>query len=1843
MTTERKTTIQGMKTTGTLALLLCAGLLAGCASSGDVEQARQESAQAKAKMSAELQQERQLAATMEKESEAKKAEAEKLAKAFGGKQSAAPLKATGSSMSLTTALSTNGCIKSFTANPANPTAQYTTALYIDGSTSCSNVTVGTSDATFTAQNPLRPVIIGSGGTLYLQDQPMTLYASSFLILNGGTMQAGNPGAHVQNKITIVMAGNSSAAPPPTTGDQNPNMRDITVMNGSTLALYGAKGLSGNPDNLNNNPSKSPAFINTVYGTKSWTYLAVPAGPSQVYNDTANVSAPVPTQNPDGTLLTLATTVDWQKNDWISVATTSFSSHQTEIVQICNVKPVTNPDPGYSPYPAISGVPQYTIPNVPTQVSQITLCPSTPLKHYHYGGLAPTPGFFPANTTQQVAPGGNPINVSYQARSFYDGSSRNYGIDERAEVALLSRNIKLTSVAGQSGDGNNFIGGHLVAMVSVGSTAWAPNLQLVGVEIEKFGQGLVGRYPVHLHKLPQYPITGAANAADGNIAITSATVPTNGTLVTISGVQGNTAANGQSWFVTNANSGAGTFELSGSRSNGTYTSGGVWTPATILIQDVSVHHSYNKCYVVHGTGNANFYNNACVRTVGQGFYLEDGSNITGNQFMRNLIAGTMGANTTYSYPQQNNSQYWDGDNLQGYHYSTTGKDWYQNPNWYNVNNVPDTSQSGLNTANPVDSTTPGGFWITNLGNTFVNNSVAGCQAQGRGYWLLTQGSTTTGYPEFTGNRVHGCYNGIDNDDITGNTPQMIAPMLTGGLNAPVLLLTDNTATRSRNAGTWLRSIYTTLHNNRFATNPHGVTILVGGGPEGTFPGFWGLVHQSVFAGMTRNNADRYPLCPQGGGNWTQECTDVNLQSYLGGWGAISIKMNIAGYSYYDGPARIEHNRFVNFRFDPSGIHPTDPAARLLTQADIAKITQYISLGQLEAPPSLCTPTCQTTTLFNGYVGDAATAWQQSNGQSVPPTQYIRDSIWDNVDFKHQVYTDDVNLGALNDGDKTTVIRDLDGQLAGMRVVSAANGQPAQDIVPISLNNLEYYATDFTVDEPHARGPNNFRASALMSPHKYATLNVESVTNPSGSWPTGYPLEIKRDMPNPDNTTYPGLYFYGRGQKPIYEPFVMDRMGYTLYAKTGAEHASPQGAAFQPQLLFSYTDPPVHQGGDFFVSRIAVYQPLQDSTKWTKINVSRIRRQWGGQPYGKFQPNFNPPGGAGTTCDNVFNLNQGSATTKWADCQARATNQSPYNAAPYTNLGYPYGIALTPAANWASFEQSYTNLLNGTTTVTDFIKNQTFYYDTATNLLYFYMIEDQPVQRLHAPYGTCGGGSGQYATNVATTQTIKSFSDKNSVKAALDASCLAGGGAWQPSPTQATPIKNVTLNTPIVITSTTVPLPGAKVTITGTNTPADGTWSVTVLNSTSFSLNNSQGSGSYTNGGTWSPLHSIAHATHTSPIVVTTTSPVPANGTQVVISGVQGNTAANGTWTVANANPAASTFALKGSIGNGAFVKYDPQPIDLFICGQIGCAAYLVDFGTNVATTFTPCTAPCAPPHPIKRSDYNKLNQYQLVYSTPTQQPNGLPVAANSAIGNTAPPQDGTPLSGVMAPIDGLPPSTGSGDQVNYLFMVIGGTPTQITQNFPYSCATTIPWSPVNARGSYPPSGGFASPLHDSVCDWVMPHPIAGVASSGGTTTITSVSANTSNTMILPPAGAQVVISGVSGLSSTPYAVTPAGTNSFSISGTAGSYTSGGTWQLLNSIASVANTTSSVTITVQNGAPVPGTGALVALAGIGGCTLPGTLTVASTTPSTSTAGGTFTINGTTGTCTATNATWQLKSSQ
>lgn len=61
--------------------------------------------------------------------------------------------------------------------------------------------------------------------------------------------------------------------------------------------------------------------------------------------------------------------------------------------------------------------------------------------------------------------------------------------------------------------------------------------------------------------------------------------------------------------------------------------------------------------------------------------------------------------------------------------------------------------------------------------------------------------------------------------------------------------------------------------------------------------------------------------------------------------------------------------------------------------------------------------------------------------------------------------------------------------------------------------------------------------------------------------------------------------------------------------------------------------------------------------------------------------------------------------------------------------------------------------------------------------------------------------------------------------------------------------------------------------------------------------------------------ITGATNATPIVVTANSHGLSNGDEVYVSGVAGNTAANGTWTVANVTT--NTFELSTSVGSGAY--------------------------------------------------------------------------------------------------------------------------------------------------------------------------------------------------------------------------------------------------------------------------------------------------------------------------------------
>ncbi|MBY0573535.1 MAG: hypothetical protein K2P84_07630 [Undibacterium sp.] len=1298
-------------------------------------------------------------------------------------------------------------------------------------------------------NSYPPIQIPSSTALCISNStvsgtPLTLYAQSIGV-NGGTFQIGSAQSPIAsiNPVTIVMTGNSSNshAPQPVCKEQGSgitcssianktaaasNGRDITVMNGGHLFVYGAKGLTKNangsflhdllggqsfsacytmqgqptPGNCStdfgtptNNLELDPYFNKSI-GSNSWAYLAMPAG-ANYYNANGQVQAPVDysklkvyvdsglttpatLQGTETTLVlskdvTSDSTTGWQVGDWVSVSTTGFSSHQSEIVQICGVLYAPNPETNTTVYPELSNDPFYkgtttgaasykAALGLGKAVSVLVLAGrgcnvgiyqdpgavGTPLKHYHFGSLMTTPGFFPAGSTGYTNSSGTQYqNIQNgQAYSMYDGSLRNFGIDERAEVALLTRNVKFTSSAGQGSTppqspvAQQYYGGHLAVMnMEVGAAN--EQVELLGLEIEKFGQALVGRYPLHFHRLN----------ADSNTE-----------------------------------------------------------DAHLRVQDVSVHHSYNKCFVPHATKGIKFYNNVCVRAIGQGFYLEDGYRIEDNQFVRNLVVGVMGASlayTPYSSAQQTplpapgtgNNQFWSGDYLVNDSNFISGN--------YDPSQIADTSDSGANTGYPIDALNPNGFWITSLGgqltpNMFINNSVAGCQMQGRAYWILTQTLPNaytgafpkqTSYPVFNGNRGHGCYAGVDTDarmllgsaNATTSAPYPVPPAVGVGAqaNAPIVIFNDMTLTRQRYKAFWTRSLFSSLLNSRFSANKQGATILGGGGPEGNLLGFWGLVKDNVFASVTNNNVDRYYDCEKHMANQSSSMQALGVNSYneasecvafattpvvghdqtllvnvgiandtivLAGEGS-AINGSLQGYTYYDGPARMEYTRFINFRADPTDYINRDNGLTryLTTRVDSRKmLDKNYSIDQFGIVLNPIPPQTKGGAHHYGYEGDPAMAWIKGNSQSLPPTQYTLGNIWENTDYKHQVFTETVNMAnGISDGDKQTIILDKDASLAGFQVCNQSGCNDAINHYPISLNNLSFYATPYTIDEPHAIGRNNVIETAIMSPHKYATINIETSPNESvgaapanGNGVTGngaFNLQINRDMPAYDNKSS-SIILYGRGGQPIFETFLMNNMGYSIYPQNNATPSK-----FNGNLLLSYSDAPTDS---LFIDRIGLC--MGTDLKESEITVGRLLRQWGSStnylsasPYWTDMQNVN-------NCQTLFN-GQGS----WSSCNSNAT-------------------ALTPLPKTGSLKDinlefvALSKLLPGDSV------SQSYFYDKTSGMLYFNMLQlgdnESQLTAITPPYSTCDAST--YQSAFPNYSSYEMFSNSGSITASLQTACF-----------------------------------------------------------------------------------------------------------------------------------------------------------------------------------------------------------------------------------------------------------------------------------------------------------------------------------------------------------------------------------------------------------------------------------------------------------------------------------------
>ncbi|MGF1526896.1 MAG: PKD domain-containing protein [Candidatus Competibacterales bacterium] len=106
-----------------------------------------------------------------------------------------------------------------------------------------------------------------------------------------------------------------------------------------------------------------------------------------------------------------------------------------------------------------------------------------------------------------------------------------------------------------------------------------------------------------------------------------------------------------------------------------------------VEHSSSHHTFNKGMTIHGTQYARIENNIVYENIGQGYFLEDGTEI-GNQFIDNLAINTRKPKTQAE--------------------ATEG----------------------------IDFSSPSNFWIENAENTFHGNRAAGSES--KGFWFDLRG-------------------------------------------------------------------------------------------------------------------------------------------------------------------------------------------------------------------------------------------------------------------------------------------------------------------------------------------------------------------------------------------------------------------------------------------------------------------------------------------------------------------------------------------------------------------------------------------------------------------------------------------------------------------------------------------------------------------------------------------------------------------------------------------------------------------------------------------------------------------------------------------------------------------------------------------------------------------------------------------------------------------------------------------------------------------------------------------------------------------------------------------------
>lgn len=1098
-------------------------------------------------------------------------------------------------------------------------------------------------------------------------------------------------------------------------------KGLQLCGGGVLRLFGNTGAP---------PPDSPR---QGAGKVSWTYLSQPAGDPCRFGPDSGAGSPVTNEGcsiwPGGRTLNLADAVDWRVDDWVAIGTTSFSPFETEFNRIKQI-----------------------------DSTRKVIVLEYPLTYYHFGGPDP--------------------EGKYDA-----GRDKNWGVDERAEVGLISRNIELRG--NQSGSPDDHWGGETI----IRKTFKEASIQ--GVEFAFMGKPQLGSYPAHFHQIGRIDTspgkqTVLFNANSIHHSYNKCiTVHSTQNLV----LQNNVCARAVGHlfyqevgdeediaFQYNLGLGAMShnFDIHAQREV-------VYNvkPITAITranpgQVTAPGHGYNSGDTIAINGGG------MTQVNGQSFTIAvvDANNFTIGVDTTRYTAYSPGGLANAFLPVPNPQQryqliekyWWPGDNMarlfgpgENYFGLNVGNhDNQLNPTHGACRDPLPTGDLSAgwypslgNTCKPSQYSEPAsGFWIVNPATKLIGNSIGGCQGVGRAYWYVPPTTASnTGKPdlvnlkfkpigEFRNNRAHSCYAGLYVEPENFVASEQLQPHLGGTLaGESVFNVIDGfTVTRMRDRGIWLRPSFWVVKNARLATNRDSVSLVTAGGVDGTAPGNWALLKDSVLVGISLNNVDRFGPCPylgvtgpgSGGERGCIDQTPFDRGRVVPGSGGDDIgrgyppaNRNFFGLMIYDGPGRYFNNRFVNFNRD---ITP------YLTAADQAVLGWFkANYANPEAPaPDLNAPGTFV------YEGDAALGWFNANQSSYPNTQASEGLSFENVDLRHQIYTDRVGIDKFNDGDKNTLILDRDGSLTGMKVVGP-DQKPVGNVVPASLNNLPFNASSNSVDECHSTGAQNTllegRPTSLISPSPMATLEFSSLfpkaTQPDQkSWRYEQWLAFSKMSPdvypdpaNPGKTLtiYDQMKLHGRNGLGVWEPKVSNGFGYTVSAVApynGGAAPAPPGqdvgipAAFNVGLTDAIltTDPATHKVTKPFHVRLAICFTGKDGKHPQPRDINKMFQITRGyKAYGSPTSNgptlvakkvWNPI----NECFNLDSQNSGNV----AGCPAKGVavdGQCPDGQAPVDNNTRCPTTALTAAPTLDSWEKD----------------ENSWYYDKSSGYLYLHLLQ------------------------------------------------------------------------------------------------------------------------------------------------------------------------------------------------------------------------------------------------------------------------------------------------------------------------------------------------------------------------------------------------------------------------------------------------------------------------------------------------------------------------------------------